>query len=119
MVPAMVGEIGRDELWEKVERGDEFVLVDALAPIAFARTRLPRAVNITPDWVDSRARTRIPDHSTEVVVYCADEGCDSSVVVARRLVELGYENVRHYPGGKRDWLEAGLPLEGSGVSRDP
>jgi rhodanese-related sulfurtransferase len=41
------------------------------------------------------------------------------VVVARRLVELGYENVRHYPGGKRDWLEAGLPLEGSGVSRDP
>lgn len=107
--------IDREELWGKIQNGDDFVLVDALAPIAFARTRLPGAVNVTPDWVDSRARHRIPDQATEVVVYCADEGCDSSVIVGRRLLELGYRNVRHYAGGKRDWVEAGLPLEGSGA----
>ena len=110
-----VSEIGRDELWRKIEGGDDFVLVDALAPIAFARTRLPGAVNVTPDWVDSRARHRLPDQSKEVVVYCADESCDSSTIVARRLVELGYQSVWHYAGGKRDWLAAGLPLEGSGA----
>ncbi len=107
--------IDRDELWQKIQDGDDFVLVDALAPIAFARTRLPGALNVTPDWVDSRARNRIPDRTTEVVVYCSDAGCDSSVIVARRLVELGYLRVRHYAGGKRDWIEAGLPLEGSGA----
>ena len=108
-----IAGIGREELWEKIQRGADFVLIDALAPIAFARTRLPGAVNITPESVDSRAG-RIPE-ATEVVVYCADEGCDSSVRVALRLVELGYENVRHYAGGKRDWIAAGLPLEGSGA----
>ena len=111
-----IAGISRQELWEKIERGDDFVLLDALAPIAFARTRLPGAVNITPDWVDSRARHRIPGKEAEVVVYCADEGCDSSVIVGRRLVELGYTNVRHYAGGKRDWIDAGLPLEGSGAA---
>jgi rhodanese-related sulfurtransferase len=66
--------------------------------------------------VDDRARRRIPDLDTEVVVYCADAGCDSSVVVANRLVELGYRNVRHYTEGKRDWVGAGLPVEGGRVS---
>jgi rhodanese-related sulfurtransferase len=25
---------------------------------------------------------------------------------------MGYENVRDYEGGKKDWTEAGLPTEG-------
>lgn len=105
-------EIGRDELWRRIERGDDLVLVDALAPIAFARSHLPGAINLVPDWVDERAPRRIPDRDAEIVVYCAGADCDSSVVVGERLLELGYRNVRHYTGGKRDWLEAGLPLEG-------
>jgi rhodanese-related sulfurtransferase len=24
---------------------------------------------------------------------------------------LGYTNVREYPGGKQDWIAAGLPME--------
>ena len=58
---------------------------------------------------------RIPSFDAEVVVYCANPKCESSVEVAQRLVEMGYRNVRHYPGGKDDWREAGLPLEGGRV----
>jgi rhodanese-related sulfurtransferase len=35
-------------------------------------------------------------------------------VVGQRLLELGYERVGHYAGGKRDWVDAGLPLETPG-----
>lgn len=105
-------EIGRDELRRRIERSDDLVLVDALPPIAFARSHLPGAINLVPEWVDERAPRRIPDRDAEIVVYCAGVDCDSSVVVGERLLELGYRNVRHYGGGKRDWLEAGLPLEG-------
>jgi rhodanese-related sulfurtransferase len=110
-----VSEITCERLWEKIQRGDEFVLVDALSPIAFAGARLPGAINITPDRVDTLAERRIPDRDTEVVVYCANPECDSSVAVAARLVELGYENVHHFSGGKQEWREAGLPLEGGRV----
>jgi rhodanese-related sulfurtransferase len=112
---ATLAVIDRESLRARIERGDDFVLVDALAPMTYAMSHLPGAINITPDWVDDRARRRIPDLDTEVVVYCADAGCDSSVLVADRLVELGYRNVRHYVDGKRDWVAAGLPLEGGRV----
>jgi rhodanese-related sulfurtransferase len=109
-------EITREELWQRIEGGDEFVLVDALAPMSFAHSHLPGAINLPPEWVDERGPGRIPDLDTEVVVYCASSTCDSSVIVGNRLVELGYRNVSHYAGGKRDWIEAGLSVEG-GVAR--
>jgi rhodanese-related sulfurtransferase len=104
--------ISRASLLEKIEAGDDFALVDALSPTSFAFSHLPGAINLTPGWVDDRARRRIPDRDTEIVVYCESADCDSSVLVATRLLELGYRNVRHYAEGKRDWTAAGLPLEG-------
>jgi rhodanese-related sulfurtransferase len=72
-------------------------------------------VNIPPERVDALAGRRIPTLDTEIVVYCANPTCKSSVEVAKRLLELGYRNVRHYAGGKDEWRAAGLPLEGSRV----
>ena len=108
-------EIGREELRQKIERGDDFVLVDALPSIAYAGAHLPGAISIPPERLDTLAERRIPSLDTGVVVYCANPSCESSVQVAQRLVELGYRNVRHYAGGKQDWRDAGLPLEGGRV----
>ena len=108
-------EIDRAELWAKIEGGDEFVLIDALAPMSFAHSHLPGAINLPPEWVDERGPGRIPGPLTEIVVYCASATCDSSEIVGNRLIELGYPNVRHYVGGKKDWADAGLPFERGGV----
>jgi rhodanese-related sulfurtransferase len=104
-------QIDRKSLWDKMQRGDEFVLVDALSPMSYAVSHLPGAISLPPRDVEERAPRRIPDLETEVIVYCASSTCDSSVVVANHLIELGYRSVRHYTGGKSDWVEAGLPLE--------
>jgi rhodanese-related sulfurtransferase len=114
-VGTALATVSRDSLWAKMEQGEEFVLVDALSLISYAASHLPGAVHIPPDAVDDRAPRRIPDLDTEVVVYCSNPDCESSIEVARRLLELGYTNVWHYPGGKRDWIDAGLPLEGGRV----
>jgi rhodanese-related sulfurtransferase len=114
-VDTTLAHISRESLWQRIERGDPFVLVDALSPISFAASHLPGAINLPPDSVDERAPRRVPTLDTEVVVYCASDDCDSSVEVAGRLIALGYRNVKHYSGGKRDWVEGGLPLEGGRV----
>ena len=108
---AEVGRITRETLQRKLEDGEELVLVDALSPMSYARSHLPGAINLPLDWVDERAPRRIPELSTPVVVYCSDADCDSSVLVAERLQELGYRNVMHYAEGKSDWVDAGLPLD--------
>jgi rhodanese-related sulfurtransferase len=107
--------ISRDELRAKIESGEHFVLVDALAPMSYARSHLPGAINLPLEWVDERAPRRVPDLDTEIVVYCIDVQCTSSVFVGERLRYLGYTNVRHYAHGKSDWTAAGLPLEGGGI----
>jgi rhodanese-related sulfurtransferase len=112
LVAVAVDHISRESLQQKLESGADFVLVDALPPMSYATSHLPGAINLPPESVDGRAQRRIPDRGTEIVVYCSDLTCNSSVVVAKRLIELGYENVTHYAEGKNDWVAAGLPLEG-------
>jgi rhodanese-related sulfurtransferase len=114
-VAVAIQPVSRESLWQLIQSGDDLVLVDALSPMSYAASHLPGAINLPPEWVDERAPRRIPDRSSDIVVYCSSSTCDSSVEVARRLIELGYRNVRHYVEGKRDWLEAGLPLEGGRV----
>ena len=116
-VTPTVDHISRESLRQKIESGSDFVLVDALSPMSYATSHLPGAINLPPESVDGRAQRRIPDRSTAIVVYCSDVTCNSSVVVAKRLIELGYENVSHYAEGKNDWLEAGLPLEGGRAAK--
>jgi rhodanese-related sulfurtransferase len=116
VAPTLV-HVSRESLWQKIESSEEFVLVDALSPMSYAASHLPGAISMPPEWVDVRAPRLIPDRDAEVIVYCASSTCDSSVTVANRLVELGYRDVRHYAEGKRDWVAAGLPLEGGRVDR--
>jgi rhodanese-related sulfurtransferase len=118
-VAARLEHVSRESLWEKIERRDELVLVDALPRLSYAASHLPGAINIPPEGVDALAGRRIPDRDTDVVVYCASSTCDSSRDVARRLLELGYRNVLHYAEGKQDWVEAGLPLEGERAAGAP
>jgi rhodanese-related sulfurtransferase len=104
-----------EEVNRKLEGGGEFVLVDALAPMVYAHSHLPGAINLPSSNVDpDRVARRIPDLNTEIVVYCSSVDCEDSHVTADKLVQLGYKNVKHYAGGKDEWRELGLPLERAG-----
>lgn len=68
----MAATITRDELKTKLDRGEDFVLVETL-PLPFYRhTHLPRAVNLPPAQVEELAPTVLPDKAKQIVVYCAN-----------------------------------------------
>ena len=107
--------ITTEELARKLAAHDRFVLVDALAPMVYAHSHLPGAINLPPAGFDPESvARRIPDRQSEIVVYCTSPDCSDSVETAKRLQALGYTNVRRYAGGKNGWREAGLPLERAG-----
>ncbi len=68
----MTATITRDELKKKIDRGDEFHLVETLQPANYRHTHLPKAINIPPDRVAELAPKLLPDKSAEIVVYCAN-----------------------------------------------
>jgi rhodanese-related sulfurtransferase len=108
----VVKTISREELKEKMDRGDDFVLLDVLAEMYYRHSHLPGAINVPADELAERAPELLPDKDAEIVVYCKDPPCEASEEAARELAAMGYENVRDYVGGKRDWIDAGLPAEG-------
>ena len=67
----MVKTISRNELKERIDRGDNFVLVESLAPVAYEHAHLPGAINMPPDQIKQLAAKLLPDKSADIVVYCA------------------------------------------------
>jgi rhodanese-related sulfurtransferase len=101
--------IGRDELKAKLARGDDFRLVMALNRWAYDAKHIPRSLHFdTPEELYAAVH---PDD--EVVVYCSNVDCLSSVALYRDLLRRGYRNVRRYSGGLLDWEDAGVPMEGA------
>ena len=66
-----VPTIGRDELKEKIERKDNFVLVETLAPGYYNDAHLPGAINLPPDQIRGLAPKLLPNKAAEIIVYCA------------------------------------------------
>lgn len=63
--------IERDELKSKIDRGDQFSLIETLPTEAYRHAHLPGAINLPPDRLRELAPTTLPDKSAEIVVYCA------------------------------------------------
>ena len=110
----MVTEIDRDELKQKLEHPRKSILVDALPADQFYEVHLPGAINIPANQVQSMAPDLLPNKDVEVIVYCANPACHASRQAADELTTLGYSSVRHYVGGKDDWIKAGLPVRNNG-----
>ena len=67
----MIKTISRDELKQKIDRGDNFQLVETLPETAFHHAHLPGAINLPPDRVRELAPVLLSDKEADIVVYCA------------------------------------------------
>ena len=109
----MARTISRDEVKTGLDAGT-LTLVDALPESYYDQQHLPGAINLVADDVDTRAARLLPDKNAPIVTYCSNPSCANSGLVAAKLENLGYTNVRRYGDGIQDWTEAGHPTE-SGV----
>jgi len=67
-----VKTISRDELRSKLNKRENFTLVETLAKAAYDHAHIPTAKNLPPDQVQTLAPTLLPDKNAEIVVYCAN-----------------------------------------------
>jgi rhodanese-related sulfurtransferase len=90
------------------------VLLEALAAKHYLDGHLPGALHFPHDQVRTLAPKMVADKQAPIIVYCASDTCRNSHIAAAALEGLGYANVSVYAGGKKDWVEAGLPLDVGG-----
>lgn len=106
----MAATVTRDELQSRIANGSAPILIEALPEKYYQEGHLPGARHLPHDEVKERAGEVAPDKTASIVVYCASETCRNSHQAAAAFEMLGYTDVAVYPGGKKDWQEAGLPL---------
>jgi rhodanese-related sulfurtransferase len=67
----MVKIISRDELKQKIDRKEDFMLVETLPATAYHHGHLPGAVNLPPESLAELASQLLPDQNADIIVYCA------------------------------------------------
>ncbi|MGO9413987.1 MAG: YceI family protein [Syntrophobacteraceae bacterium] len=108
-------KITAEELYEKIGRKTDLIIIDTLPKELFEKRHLPGAQNACVFQVvfPSEVEAIVPDRDREVVLYGSSRASHDAVTAAEKLVRLGYSKVFALIGGLAAWREAGYPLAGN------
>jgi len=94
-----------DEVKNRLERGEKWTLLDVREREEYREGHLDGAIPLPRGFLEIRVEESVPDKSTPIIAYCA--GGVRSLIAARTLKEMGYENVASMAGGYTAWKNAG------------
>lgn len=100
-------EIDSWDLKVALDRRDNFTVIDARSPEAYAIEHIPGAINIPHRTMDDATTANI-DKSSIVVTYCDGIGCNASTKGALNMTKLGFK-VKELMGGLDWWKRDGHP----------
>jgi rhodanese-related sulfurtransferase len=103
-----VKETTVDEVKQKLDDGEKFLLVDVREESEFAKDHLPGAIHLGKGVIERDIETRVPDEKTPMILYCG--GGFRSAMAAENLQKMGYINVLSMDGGVREWREKKYPM---------
>jgi rhodanese-related sulfurtransferase len=103
-----VREVTVDDVKQKLDRNDDFLLVDVREDNEWQTDHLPRAIHLGKGVIERDIEGRVPDPNAPIILYCG--GGFRSALAADNLGRMGYTNVLSMDGGVREWREKGYPL---------
>lgn len=95
---------------------NDVLLVNTLPEDKFESTKIEGSVNIPQNSPDFVQRVKDTAGDRAVVVYCANQQCDSSTKAAQKLDAAGFSNIYDFAAGAKGWEEAGETLAASATS---
>ncbi|MEW6297888.1 MAG: molybdopterin-synthase adenylyltransferase MoeB [Thermodesulfobacteriota bacterium] len=101
----VVPEVTVEEVKQRLERGERWALLDVREREEYREGHLEGAISLPRGFLEMRVEETVPDKSTPIIAYCA--GGVRSLIAARTLKDMGYENVVSMAGGYTAWKNAG------------
>jgi len=96
-----VRETNVDDVKQKLDRGEKFLLIDVREESEYAKDHLPGAIHLGKGIIERDIEERAPDTSATMILYCG--GGFRSALAADNLQKMGYTNVISMDGGIRVW----------------
>ena len=103
-----IREVSVDDVKTRIDRGENFVLLDVREESEYAHDHLSGAIHLGKGIIERDIEQRVPQLDTPLVLYCG--GGYRSALAADNLQKMGYTNVLSMDGGIREWREKHFPL---------
>lgn len=106
-----IARITSAELHERMERGEDMVVVDLRHAMEFESEpeTIPGAVHM--DAADLEEAIDVIPRDREIVLFCSCPNEATAAQMAMRLRNLGVTRIRPLAGGLAGWRESGFPLQ--------
>src|SRR4051794_25818437 len=114
----MITMISREQILAKIGRfldsgfgtpaPDKLTFVEIGSSKDYDRIHIKGAIYMTSEQIERAARSWLPSHGDEIVIYGNAANRDLCRFAAQSLSDQGYENVDLYLDGKEDWISSGL-----------
>jgi len=101
-----IKELNVQEVDELLGKNGKYLLLDVREKEEFREGHLEGAVSLPRGFLEIKVETTVPDKNTPVIAYCA--GGVRSLLAAKDMKEMGYENVISMSGGYGAWKAAGF-----------
>lgn len=108
---AVSPKIGVPELATLLKSGVPLTVVDARTGKWDDGRRVTGAKNLHAGSDVKDITSALPDKKGLIITYCSNVKCGASAALAKRLKELGYENIIEFPEGIEGWAAAGQSVE--------
>ena len=104
----VIPEEGPGQVAKRLQSAEPPVIIDVRDPDEYRDGHIEAAANISRGFLEFRVATAAGDPTTPIVLYC-QTGL-RSMLAAKALHELGYQNVVNLQGGYQKWAQSGLPV---------
>ena len=88
------------------------VILNVLDKELYDDCHIAGSIHVPFDEIESFALDHI-DRNANIVIYCSNYQCTTSEYSAKKIKQLGYDNVTVYEGGMAEWFQEGMPVEGA------
>lgn len=92
----------------RLERGDDFLLIDTREDREWNKGHLPGAIHIGKGVIERDIEAKVPELDREMILYCG--GGYRSALAADNLTKMGYTRAISMDGGFRGWKDAGYEI---------
>ena len=108
---AKVETISTEQLEQRLKRGNSLHFWNVLTDGYFKGEMIPGSRRVPLDTIGLEVSEARSPKDEEIIVYCGGPTCPQSLQAARKLMDLGFTNVRAYEGGLEEWKNAGNNIE--------
>jgi sulfur-carrier protein adenylyltransferase/sulfurtransferase len=100
-----VKEVSVQETKDLLQNNGQHLLLDVREKDEYREGHLEGALSLPRGFLELKVETTVPEKSTPIIAYCA--GGVRSLLAAKALKEMGYQNVLSMSGGYGAWKNAG------------